>query len=82
MDVDQYPLPKPQDLFATLSGGKKFTTLDLSQAYLQLTLDEQSQNLVVINTHKGLYKFNRLPFGVASAPAMFQKVYPRCNLLC
>ena len=74
MDVDQYPLPKPQDLFATLSGGKKFTTLDLSQAYLQLTLDEQSQNLVVINTHKGLYKFNRLPFGVASAPAMFQKV--------
>jgi len=72
--VDQYPLPKPQDLFATLSRGKQFTTLDLSQAYLQLTLSENSQKFVVINTHKGLYKFKRLPFGVASAPAMFQKV--------
>ena len=74
MAVDQYPLPKPQDLYATLSGGKKFTKLDLSQAYLQLMLDDQSQSLVVINTHKGLYKFTRLPFGVASAPAMFQKL--------
>ena len=28
LDVDQYPLPKPEDIFVTLSGGKKFTTLD------------------------------------------------------
>ena len=74
MSVDHYPLPKPQDLFASLSGGEKFTVLDLAQAYLQLPLDEQTQKLVVVNTHKGLYKFKRLPFGVASAPAMFQKV--------
>ena len=33
LDVDQYPLPVPEALFATLSGGKNFTTLDLSQAY-------------------------------------------------
>ena len=67
-------MSKPQDLFASLSGGKTFTILDLTQAYLQLALDKQSQKLVVINTHKGLYKFKRLPFGVAYAPAMFQKV--------
>ena len=74
MLVDQYPLPKPQDLYATLSGGKKFTTLDLSQAYHQLMLDEQAQNYCVINTHKGLYKYKRLPFGVVSAPAIFQRL--------
>lgn len=34
LDVDQYPLPKPEDLFATLAGGKHFTTLDLSHAAL------------------------------------------------
>lgn len=33
LDVDQYPLPKPEDIFATLSGGQHFTTLDLTHAY-------------------------------------------------
>ena len=73
LDVDQYSLPKPDDLFATLAGGKKFTKLDLSQAYQQLLLDDESKDLVTINTHRGLYQYTRLPFGVASAPAMFQK---------
>jgi hypothetical protein len=50
-EVYQYPLPKPDDLFATLAGGKKFTTLDLSQAYLQLILDEESAKFVTVNTH-------------------------------
>lgn len=71
--VDQYPLPTPEDLFATLAGGKKFTKIDLTQAYLQLKLDENSAKYATINTHKGLYHCTRLPFGVASAPAVFQK---------
>ncbi len=73
LEIDQYPLPKPEDLFATLSGGRKFTTLDLSHAYNQLELDESSQKYVTINTLRGLYKYKRLPFGIASAPAVFQK---------
>ena len=73
LDVDQYPLPKPDDIFATLSGGKKFTTLDLSHAYNQLLLDEDSRKYVTINTTKGLYQYTRLPFGIASAPAIFQR---------
>ena len=62
--VDQYPLPKPEDLFASLTGGKVFTKLDLSQAYLQLQLDEESSTYVTINTHQGLYRFKRLPLGL------------------
>ena len=54
MSVDQYPLPKPEDLFVTLAGGKVFTKLDLSQAYLQLQLDEKSIPYATINTHQGL----------------------------
>ena len=34
LEVDQYPLPKPGELFASLAGGKKFSKLDLSQAYI------------------------------------------------
>ena len=74
LDVDQYPLPKPDDLFATLAGGKRFSKLDLSQAYQQLVLNDESKQYTTINTHRGLYQYTRLPFGVASAPALFQKI--------
>ena len=74
LTVDQYPLPKPEDLFATLANGEQFTKLDLSQAYLQLQLDESSMPYVTINKLQGLYQYTRLPFGVASAPAMFQRL--------
>ena len=72
--VDQYPLPLPEDLFATLEGGALFTKLDLSQAYLQLELDVDSRDLVTINTPFGLFRYTRMPFGVSSAPSKFQKV--------
>ena len=57
-----------------MSGGKNFTKLDLSQAYQQLCLDDASKRLVTVNTHKGLYELQRLPYGIASAPAIFQKM--------
>ena len=73
IDVDQYPLPRSEDLFATLTGGKNFTVLDLSNAYQQLPLHEKSCNLVTINTHRRLYQYPRFPFRVASAPAVFRR---------
>ena len=73
LDVDQYPLPKPEDIYATQSGGQQFTTLDLTHAYNQLVLDEKSRKYVTTNTQKGLYQYTRLPFGIASAPAVFQR---------
>ena len=72
--LDRYPIPKVEDLFATLSGGKTFTKLDLSQAYQQLLLDDESKQYVVINTHKGLFRYTRLPYGISSAPGIFQRV--------
>lgn len=68
-----YPLPRIEELFANLAGGKFFSKLDMSNAYLQLPLDEESKRYVTVNTHRGLFQYNRLPFGVSSAPAIFQR---------
>ena len=57
-----YPLPRIDELFASLSGETVFSTLDLSHVYNQLPLDEKAQELTTINTHKGLYQYTRLPF--------------------
>ena len=66
--LDRYPIPKIE---AQLAGGKAFTKLDISQAYQQLLLENESKKYVVVNTQRGLF---RLPFGMASAPGIFQRV--------
>ncbi len=68
LQVDQYPLPRIEDIFASLAGGQKFTKLDLHQDYLQMELHDDSKDYLTINTNKGLYQYNRLVFGIASAP--------------
>jgi len=72
--LDRYPIPKVDDLFAKVSGGKTFSKLDMLQAYQQIPLDKNSRKYVVINTHRGLFQYNRLPFGVSSAPGIFKRV--------
>ncbi|XP_030380964.1 uncharacterized protein K02A2.6-like [Scaptodrosophila lebanonensis] len=69
----RYPLPRIDDIFAALQGGVLYTKLDLSNAYNQLHLDEQSQLLCTWSTHIGLLKVKRLPFGIKTAAAIFQK---------
>ncbi|XP_057685312.1 uncharacterized protein K02A2.6-like [Corythoichthys intestinalis] len=71
--VEQYPLPLINDLFAGLSGGQKFSKIDLNQAYLQMHVDEESREWLTINRHKGLFRYCRLPFGITYAPALFQR---------
>ena len=71
--LETYPLPRIEDLLTSPAGGKTFTTLDLAHAYQQVELDKDSRKFVTINTHKGLFEYTRLPFGVASAPAVFQR---------
>ena len=69
---DPYPLPDAEDVFATLGGGTLFSKIDLSNACQQKELTADSQHYLTVNTHKGLYACQRLTYGIASAPAIFQ----------
>lgn len=73
LQTEQYPLPRIDDIFAKLAGGQKFTKIDLRQAYHQMEVEEESQEYLTKNTHQGLYQYNRLVFGITSAPAIWQR---------
>ncbi|XP_061729392.1 uncharacterized protein K02A2.6-like [Cydia pomonella] len=73
MIIDKYPMPRIEEVFARLGGGNRYTKLDLSNAYNQFVLSDDSQELTTINTTKGLYKYTRLVYGLANAPAIFQR---------
>ena len=74
---DNYPIPSTSEQLATLKGGKKFSKIDLSQAYQQLELDDESKELLTVSTHKGLYQPDRLQFGIHSATGIFQREMER-----
>lgn len=73
IQVDDHPLPTVDELFLGIAGGEKFTKLDLSQAYLHLPVREKDRSYLTLNTHRGLYEPTRLFFGLASAPAVWQR---------
>ena len=77
LNIDRYPLPRIEDILATLGGSTVFSKIDLQLAYLQMELDDASKELTTIHTHKGLFRYNRLAFGIASAPAIWQRAIER-----
>ena len=72
--TEHYPLPNIDDIFASLANCMYFCVIDLTGAYQQVKLSEESKEFLTINTHKGLFRYNTLSFGVASAPAIFQAI--------
>ena len=72
--LEQYPIPHVEDLFTIVSGGKFFTKLNMSHLYQQIELDNAFKQFIVINTHKGLFRYNRLSFEVFLALAISFRV--------
>ena len=68
--TDQYPILE----YSTLNGGQVFSKIDCSNAYLQYRLHVDYRKYTTINTPIGLFQYIRLPFGVSSAPAIYQRV--------
>ncbi|XP_003742186.1 uncharacterized protein LOC100904270 [Galendromus occidentalis] len=71
-DVSQ-PIPNMEEMMTKFSGNRVSTQLDSYDAYLQLELEAPSRALTTINTHRGLFQYNRLVSGLKTAPAVFQR---------
>lgn len=69
-----YPLPTTDELLSRLNGGKLFSKIDLSQAFMQVSVDKETSQVLTLNTHRGLFRMTRLTPGLSSAPAYFQRL--------
>ena len=74
---DSYPLPRIDDSIDALRGSQWFSTLDLQSGYWQLPMDPKDKDKTAFITPFGLYQFKVLPFGLASAPATFERLMER-----
>ena len=68
-----HPLPTVDDTLAKLSGATVFTKLDANSGFWQIPLAKESHQLKMFITPFGRYAFNKLPFGISSAPEYYQK---------
>ncbi|KRX58208.1 Uncharacterized protein T09_1331 [Trichinella sp. T9] len=68
---ESHLLPIFEELTMKLVGGQEFSTIDLKDASLQIPVDEKSQKY--LTTHIGYFQYKKLPFGITSAPAIFQR---------
>ena len=70
---EHYPLPTIEDVATRLRGAKVFTKLDVRNGFWHVCLDEESSFLTTFNTPFGRYRWRRMPFGICSAPDVFQR---------
>lgn len=70
---DKYPMPRFEEIVSKLTGGNEFTIIDLKDAYLQMEVHKSVQQYLVVSTHKGFFKYTRLPFGIKIATGVFQR---------
>ena len=70
---ENYPMPTIKEVASLLHGAKVFTSLDVSNGFWHVVLDEESSFCTTFNTPFGRYRWKRMPFGIRSAPEVFQR---------
>ena len=68
------PLPKSDEIYAQLKGSKIYSTFNMRNGYYHMVLSEESRPKTAFVSSFGKWEFKRCPFGLAQAPAYFQRL--------
>ncbi|XP_062541275.1 uncharacterized protein K02A2.6-like [Armigeres subalbatus] len=71
---EHFPMPVVDEYLARLGKGKIWSKLDIREAFHQVELSEESRDATTFITNRGLFRFKRLPFGLVTAPEIFQRI--------
>ena len=71
---EHYPIPTVEEVVASMPGAKVFSKIDAKSGFLQIKLDYESSLLTTFNSPIGRYRWLRLPFGIKSAPEIYQRI--------
>lgn len=71
---DAYPLPRIDESLDSLAGAKYFCTADMASSFWQVSVKEDDRPKTAFITHKGLFEFRHMPFGMANSPKTFERL--------
>ena len=71
---DEFPIPRQTEILSSLSGAQVLSSLDALSGFTQLEMDEDDIEKTAFRTHRGLFQFKRMPFGLRNGPSIFQRV--------
>jgi hypothetical protein len=68
-----YPMQRSDEMFEALAGKKIFSSLDAARGYHQIPIHPDHRWKTAFITHRGLFEYNTMPFGLKTAPGIFQR---------
>ena len=70
---DEFPIPRQSEILQSLSGAQVLSSLNALSGFTQLELDPDDVEKTAFRTHRGLFQFKRMPFGLRNGPSIFQR---------
>jgi hypothetical protein len=72
--VDEFPIPRQSDIIQALPGAQVLSSFNALAGFNQVEMEEEACEKTAFRSHRGLWQFKRMPFGLQNRPSIFQRI--------